>query len=838
MTPLVAPVKPVRIELSESLPEISGLDRYRTLQVLICLHGSPLGCVLLPVKSGGCAAAAIRKAILDNLSGAFVRHFVEDALGAPNGKGPLPLVTVAVCSRDNAATLDLCLKSVTGIDYPRLDLLVIDNAPSSSATEVLVRSKYPGLRYIREPRPGLDWARNRAIAEAKGEIIAYADDDVVIDPRWVRALSRPFVEDPEVMAVTGLVAPYEFETDSQVLFELRGGFGKGFQRKWYRSEQTRHIAWRYGGAGQYGTGANMAFRRALFERIGHFDPALDGGTVARGGGDLDIFFRVVKEGFLLVYEPAAMVFHRHRRTHQALRRQMSDWGIGFFSYLVKNAGAYPDERLHFFRLGLWWFWESGVLRLLRSLIRPPVIPRDLIVAEAAGGLLGLFKYRRAESAAGTQGRQGRGGRARVATSATSPTSAAAPTSQRTAIRFVDLTRPLTALTDVADCNSVRVYAGWKGLLLGSVDICNGFAAISAMHLRDRLAGELASRLSDTPLCSLSQGSEVWRQLTEEAEGRWTRLRGLPAKVPVSVVIPTQDSPEDLRQCLLSLMSQESKRELEVIVVDNHPSSGLTPGAVNDFPNVRLIREPRKGFALHSGVAQSHGAIIIAIDDQVVVSRDWLERLVAPFSRPEVMAVTGNILPLELETRAQRMFEAYGGPGRGFRRIELGQEWFRPSPRGPANWEWGETANAAFRSSLRDEALGGNGYLFYRVLKAGGIVVYEPDAYAWRRHGREMSAFHRQLFGCGRGRVVHHLKTLFRDGDFRALLRLGFEMPVSAIRRIKACLLGASDYPLHLVWLEALGALLGPFSLLWSLLRARPRPFTGRGRQRRTNGRRC
>ena len=145
----------------------------------------------------------------------------------------LPLVTVAVCTRDRTAQLAGCLDSLGRLDYPALDVLVVDNAPSDPATARLVGERYPQVRYVCEPRPGLNWARNRAIAEARGEIIAYTDDDVVVDPGWVRALAHVFAQHPEVMAVTGLVVPYELETEAQMFFERYGGFGRGFERKWY-----------------------------------------------------------------------------------------------------------------------------------------------------------------------------------------------------------------------------------------------------------------------------------------------------------------------------------------------------------------------------------------------------------------------------------------------------------------------------------------------------------------------------------------------------------------------------------------------------------------------------
>jgi GT2 family glycosyltransferase len=282
------------------------------------------------------------------------------------------------------------------LDYPNLDILVIDNAPSSDATEQMVRSTYPNVHYIRELRPGLNWARNRAIQEATGEIIAYTDDDVVVDSQWVKALTDVFSENDGVMAVTGLVAPYELETEAQALFESYGGFGRGFKRGWYAidASDTGRVPSFYCGAGMFGTGANMAYRRSVFQQIGTFDTALDVGTVTNGGGDLEMFFRILKEGHLLVYEPKAIAFHRHRRDYAQLRTQLTNNGIGFYSYLVRSAMAYPEERFTIIRFGIWWLWWWNIRRLLLSFKDPGSFPRDLIIAELRGSFIGLFRYQK------------------------------------------------------------------------------------------------------------------------------------------------------------------------------------------------------------------------------------------------------------------------------------------------------------------------------------------------------------------------------------------------------------------------------------------------------------
>ena len=202
------------------------------------------------------------------------------------------------------------------------------------------------MRYVREPRPGLDWARNRAIREARGEIVAYTDDDVSVDPGWVRALAAAFAEEPHAMCVTGLVLPDEIDTPAQLLFEKYGGFGRGFERCGLQSGAAGDSAARlYGGTGRFGTGANMAFRRAFFDREGMFDPALDVGTPSNGGGDLEMFFRVLqgRRARWSTSRPRWSAIVTAVTTRRC-RTQIANNGIGFYAYLVRTAQAHPEER--------------------------------------------------------------------------------------------------------------------------------------------------------------------------------------------------------------------------------------------------------------------------------------------------------------------------------------------------------------------------------------------------------------------------------------------------------------------------------------------------------------
>ncbi|MFP3867022.1 MAG: glycosyltransferase [Desulfobacteraceae bacterium] len=853
---MFSPIKLLDLELSAPLSTIDGLKGYKFVQFLVRVHGTPLGYLKMPVIDGRCSAAAIGKGVIKQHSRAIINQLLNTALSKNSGAGQLdfiyllrspppvspdpanPLVTVAVCTRDRSADLKLCLDSLNGLDYPNLDLLVIDNAPNTDETQNLVTDYYPNMRYLREMRPGLNWARNRAIREARGEIIAFTDDDAVVDPGWITALAGIFVEHPQVMAVTGLVVPYELETEAQQLFERYGGFGRGFERRWHRikTEQGKCSEPFLGGSGWFGTGANMAYRRTLFERIGDFDPALDVGTVTQGGGDLEMFFRVLKEGHTLVYEPRAVVRHRHRRDLDSLHEQITSWGIGFISYMVRSAMAYPEERPAFRRLGMWWFRQK-ICNLLASYMYQHRL-RDLYKAELQGCWKGLFRYQRALSMAAeiskTYGplpdlRPG---------DQFLPPSPILNYREGTAVRLVDVTRPLQVLADVADYSSVRVFVHRGDIPIGIIDIPTLGQPITITRLRHVLVEKFGPRLfrpdsnqNFDGLCAAARAALEHHFFQTEKEKRPENLTFLPDDHRVSIIVATYDRPEDLRNCLESLLKQNSTRKLEIIVVDNHPASGSTPPVVADFPQVILVDEPRQGvsYARNAGISASTGDIIVTIDDDVTVPPDWLEKLLALLVRSDVMVVTGNVMPVELETKAQQLFEVYGALGRGFEPLEADRDWFESSVRRAVpTWKLGGTANAAFRAGIFhdpqigmfDEALGpgtptGVGedtYIFYKVLKAGYTIYYEPKSYVFHRHRSSIPAFQRQIYNYSKGHVAYHLTTCFNDHDLRVIKRLSFDLPKYHIKRLIKRSIGRLDYPLSLILLEMAGNLVGPVAL--------------------------
>ncbi len=249
------PIKILSVELSEPINDFINLEKYKSVWVLIKFMNVPLGYVKMPIVDGKISSYSLTKNAVrlyrkKIFSTAIQKNFdlfdsqkkvtLSDLLKKNDEfKNHSISISIAVCTRNRSSDLEICLNAISKINYSNLEVLVIDNAPIDDSTKQLV-NKYSEIKYILEPYPGLDWARNRATKEAKGEIIAYTDDDVVIDQNWINAIAEIFENENEAMAVTGLVLPYEIETESQFLFEKYGGFNRGFERKWYKSKECEY----------------------------------------------------------------------------------------------------------------------------------------------------------------------------------------------------------------------------------------------------------------------------------------------------------------------------------------------------------------------------------------------------------------------------------------------------------------------------------------------------------------------------------------------------------------------------------------------------------------------
>ncbi|MEG8037918.1 glycosyltransferase [Sphingomonas sp. LR60] len=345
--------------------------------------------VLLCLWRGDVPVATVWLPATDRRDALLAEAIATAPEAAPQAAVAPRSTSVVICTRDRPDELARCLASLPQQTMPPGQVVVVDNASRDDRTRQAALAA--GVTYVREDRPGLDFARNTGALAATGEIVAYTDDDTELHPRWLERTVAAF-DRADVMAVTGLVLPARLDTEAQWLFETEWGFGRGFARidfdqAFYRASRSHGCpAW------DVGAGANMAFRREIFGRIGLFDERLDVGA-AGCSGDSEYWYRVLAAGFTCRYEPAAVVWHHHRLSLDGLKSQIYHYMRGHTAALMvqhERTGDRGNLRRAFISMPAYY------ARLAARRVLKGSSARDRMLAQQVGGAIaGIFFYLRA-----------------------------------------------------------------------------------------------------------------------------------------------------------------------------------------------------------------------------------------------------------------------------------------------------------------------------------------------------------------------------------------------------------------------------------------------------------
>lgn len=373
--------KVLELDLAEGIADLGGLDGYAHAMVLWRWRGRVLGRAEMEVREGRIAAASVWRAALRTLDPATIGAAIADGTDREPAAMPSPdpqSATVVVCTRDRPGDLRSCLESLARTVPPGTEILVVDNASSEASTRAVAEGFE--VRYALEPCPGLNRARSRGVETASGDIVVFVDDDVVAGVDWLPPLLAPFA-DPDVACVTGLVMPFELETESQEAFERWSGFARrGFRRRTFTLRTVSAFA-----AGQVGAGACMALRRGDAARLGLFEADMDAGSPTRSGGDTFAFYRLLRVGLRLVYEPQSIVWHRHRRDEAATRDCLQGYGTGTYAFFLR--ALLVEREISAAGAAFLWLYKHHLRQLWRGLRgKPDAQPLAFTSAELRGVL--------------------------------------------------------------------------------------------------------------------------------------------------------------------------------------------------------------------------------------------------------------------------------------------------------------------------------------------------------------------------------------------------------------------------------------------------------------------
>jgi len=266
------------------------------------------------------------------------------------------MISIVVCTRNRAGKLERMLERFRSMSVPaglEWEVLVVDNDSSDATTAVVAaaaRESGAPVRYLFERRLGPSWARNSGVAAAKGDIVAFTDDDCLVDPSWLARLDHEFGADPELGVVGGRV-------------ELNDPADRPVS---VRVHRERVVIASLDQVMSLVIGCNLACRRRVFIDVGGFDILLGSGTSIPSAEDWDFAYRALRKGTKLLYSPEVLLFHDHGRRRDAevdaLARQ---YIIGRWAFYFKHAMEFDGSVARVAARDLRWLL-SDVVRLRRS----------------------------------------------------------------------------------------------------------------------------------------------------------------------------------------------------------------------------------------------------------------------------------------------------------------------------------------------------------------------------------------------------------------------------------------------------------------------------------------
>ena len=307
-------------------------------------------------------------------------------------------VSIIVPTRNRHEILHRCLTGILSScsSYVYEELILVDNASDEVEAGFNTQlAKEFNATYYWEGTPGLSCARNAGIREARGDIVVFADDDFVVDNDWVKNLI-PNYEDEEIVCCTGRMLPYRQDEASNI-FDSTLGYDRGTKRRVFTSNDislfkllgtvTLIGRMRLGSKTPvpWSIGAGFcSFRKHIFDEVGYFDEDLRVGAVS-SGEDMDMFYRILKAKYKIIYEPEAVVNHDDPQTMEGVLNKSYTYGRHRHAVFAKYR---KDPYMLLLCVGAVFF---QMFAWLRTIVKSEPEERKVIAAGMKGFFHGFTK---------------------------------------------------------------------------------------------------------------------------------------------------------------------------------------------------------------------------------------------------------------------------------------------------------------------------------------------------------------------------------------------------------------------------------------------------------------
>jgi GT2 family glycosyltransferase len=244
------------------------------------------------------------------------------SLNSPLLTSDSPFFSVIVCTRNGNPRIGKCLSAIRGMSGGGFETIVVDDG-SLDGTADFVEKNFPSVRLVRLEPGGLSNARNAGAEIARGEVLAFTDDDCEPDAEWISRL-RPIFQHGHFAAAGGPNLPPSPQNWQEAVVSASPGAPSHVMLD---DEEAEHLP-----------GCNLAVTRDAFRQIGGFDPQFH-----TAGDDVDFCWRLRDAGFRLGFVPGAFVWHRRRPSILAFLRQQLGYGHAERDLLVKHPTHFSDH---------------------------------------------------------------------------------------------------------------------------------------------------------------------------------------------------------------------------------------------------------------------------------------------------------------------------------------------------------------------------------------------------------------------------------------------------------------------------------------------------------------
>lgn len=297
-------------------------------------------------------------------------------------------ISVIICTKNRPQKIAQCIQSICESKVlTTIEILVVDQSTNNETAQKVLNISDPRIRYVKISNTGVSAAKNYGIQHTSYNLIAFTDDDCIVDTDWLKTLSSDFIKHPEIVAVFGQTIPYK-KTQKKYL-RCPSYFKKTKMKIVCRpSLHSRNI----------GIGSNMAFHREIFASVGFFQEWLGVGAIGRSAEDGDFGIRLLLSGYKILYDPEVLVHHDRWISQQNQWKQNLDYirgevacytfhslkGHRFAKRIVYNNFYHSYGKIKSSIKQLLHMKKSGILGLLAA--------SEELVTRLYGSLLGTYFY--------------------------------------------------------------------------------------------------------------------------------------------------------------------------------------------------------------------------------------------------------------------------------------------------------------------------------------------------------------------------------------------------------------------------------------------------------------